>query len=382
MIINFSNLGGGGGGSYVLPTATNSRLGGVMIGSGITVDSAGTISAQEYTLPTASSETLGGIKVGSGLTITDGVLSANGGGGDSTALEEISTLPENPEDGAIYNYNGVLIKYVNGAGNWGEWTGLNSVKCYSRSACGSATLFYAVLPSEMDGQLIFGLTSIKSSTADTNIAIWGFLDLQNNVINVYDNKDKTGSTVNTITKNAGSETNITINSNYHCYVSWNDNCIQVRPDNTGVVQMLRYCSTSSNTGHYEIVERPDYNYAVTRDELVGNGFSDIDVRYWVPIFESDGTSRPGVLAYKKLQKINGTYYHPFVSERETLPAIYAPIASGTTGTLCVSQGEAAPQWKTISQALGVDFWTGTQNEYDQIVTKSPTTLYIILPDNS
>ena len=30
-----------------------------------------------YTLPTASADTLGGIKVGSGLTITDGVLSAD-----------------------------------------------------------------------------------------------------------------------------------------------------------------------------------------------------------------------------------------------------------------------------------------------------------------
>lgn len=32
----------------------------------------------EYTLPTASTSTLGGVKVGSGLTITDGVLSADG----------------------------------------------------------------------------------------------------------------------------------------------------------------------------------------------------------------------------------------------------------------------------------------------------------------
>ncbi len=31
-----------------------------------------------YTLPTASASTLGGVKVGSGLTITDGVLSADG----------------------------------------------------------------------------------------------------------------------------------------------------------------------------------------------------------------------------------------------------------------------------------------------------------------
>ena len=46
MIINFSNLGGGGGGSYTLPIASSSVLGGVKIGSGVTIDSAGTISVE------------------------------------------------------------------------------------------------------------------------------------------------------------------------------------------------------------------------------------------------------------------------------------------------------------------------------------------------
>lgn len=36
-------------------------------------------SASPYVLPTASAETLGGVKVGSGLSIADGVLSAEGG---------------------------------------------------------------------------------------------------------------------------------------------------------------------------------------------------------------------------------------------------------------------------------------------------------------
>ena len=44
MIISFKNINGGGGGGYVLPTATPTRLGGVKIGNGINVDSAGTIS--------------------------------------------------------------------------------------------------------------------------------------------------------------------------------------------------------------------------------------------------------------------------------------------------------------------------------------------------
>ena len=46
MIINFGVLGGGGGGEYHLPTATASRLGGVKIGSGVTVTADGTISVE------------------------------------------------------------------------------------------------------------------------------------------------------------------------------------------------------------------------------------------------------------------------------------------------------------------------------------------------
>lgn len=43
MIVNKYTNGGGGG--YVLPTATDTRLGGVKVGSGLTIDSGGTLSA-------------------------------------------------------------------------------------------------------------------------------------------------------------------------------------------------------------------------------------------------------------------------------------------------------------------------------------------------
>lgn len=47
-----------------------------------------------YTLPTASSTTLGGIKVGAGLSISNGVLSANGGGtADSVAWANVTGKP-------------------------------------------------------------------------------------------------------------------------------------------------------------------------------------------------------------------------------------------------------------------------------------------------
>jgi hypothetical protein len=43
----------------------------------ITVDG---VNMTVYTLPTASSSTLGGIKIGSGLSITDGVVSTQNNG--------------------------------------------------------------------------------------------------------------------------------------------------------------------------------------------------------------------------------------------------------------------------------------------------------------
>lgn len=79
------------GSTYTLPAATSSTLGGVKIGSNITVNS-GTISISKtnvtnalgytppttdtkYTLPTASAWTLGGVKIGSNITENSGTIS-------------------------------------------------------------------------------------------------------------------------------------------------------------------------------------------------------------------------------------------------------------------------------------------------------------------
>ena len=94
--------------NYSLPTASSSTLGGIKVGSNLsiangvlsatdttysaaTTSAAGLMTAADktklngiasganaYSLPTASASTLGGIKVGSGLTITNGTLSVSG----------------------------------------------------------------------------------------------------------------------------------------------------------------------------------------------------------------------------------------------------------------------------------------------------------------
>ena len=108
--ISVSGGGSSGGGSYTLPTASSSTLGGVKIGSGLTITTNGVVSADvtastltayakttdlsavaksgsyndlsnkptipsAYTLPNATSSTLGGVKVGSNISVSNGTIS-------------------------------------------------------------------------------------------------------------------------------------------------------------------------------------------------------------------------------------------------------------------------------------------------------------------
>lgn len=58
---------------YVLPAATTTTLGGIIVGDRLSIDDTGKLVATyTYTLPTASSSALGGVKIGSNITLADG----------------------------------------------------------------------------------------------------------------------------------------------------------------------------------------------------------------------------------------------------------------------------------------------------------------------
>lgn len=77
-----SSYGQIGGSNFILPTASAAVLGGIKVGSNLTIVD-GVLSADEqggtYELPTATPSVLGGIKIGSGLTINEGVVSVDSG---------------------------------------------------------------------------------------------------------------------------------------------------------------------------------------------------------------------------------------------------------------------------------------------------------------
>lgn len=106
--------------NYVLPTAAADTLGGVKVGSGLSITEGVLSNNYTYTLPTAAADTLGGVKVGSGLSITDGVLSATGGGGGSSYTETIlynsSTSQSNLQlNDSIANYDVIRFGLSYGA---------------------------------------------------------------------------------------------------------------------------------------------------------------------------------------------------------------------------------------------------------------------------
>lgn len=92
---------------------------------------------ENYTLPAASAAELGGVKVGAGLTITDGVLSATGGGtADSVDWANIQNKPElalKSDLTSLYRFKGSVTNFAalptedNVAGDvWNvEATGMN-----------------------------------------------------------------------------------------------------------------------------------------------------------------------------------------------------------------------------------------------------------------
>ena len=91
------------------------------------------VAGQAYSLPTASSSTLGGVKVGTNLSISDGVLSA-------TNTDSLSGLTDTsistPSAGQVLKYNATSSKWENAAESTGSSTlsGLSDVSLTDLSA--------------------------------------------------------------------------------------------------------------------------------------------------------------------------------------------------------------------------------------------------------
>ena len=112
--------------AYTLPTASSLVLGGVKVGSNLTIDAQGVLNANtgSYTLPTATGSVLGGIKIGSGLSIDgNGVVTASGSSSVPTIQELSGTTASLAADATaelnIVGYKAYsLFKIVSNVESW------------------------------------------------------------------------------------------------------------------------------------------------------------------------------------------------------------------------------------------------------------------------
>lgn len=305
-----------------------------------------------------------------GSGITEGGNIVIEGGGDSTSVEMITELPSDPVNGAVYNYNGVLIKYVNGAGDWGKWYGINVTNTYSykSNVTNTASLNYAVLPASVDGQL---LCSCRYFTSNY---LYIYFDIQNDRLNVYKDSASTVTTDYVIQHN-GAAVTMELNTYQRIIGSWIGNRILLVQSNGGAYNIIENpCVVSASTAHYELVDTPT--------PVMANPNKQQGV---IPIVADNGLVEGYAYEVNATNiNFNGQYKNILVTGSQgALGTYYTPTTSGATGSLCVAQGNnTAPIWQTIAQALGIDFWTGTQTEYDQMASHNATTLYIIVEDNS
>lgn len=124
---------------YTLPAATTSSLGGVKVGSGLSIDNTGELSADQYQLPIASSSTLGGVKVGSGISIaSDGTISTTGGGGGSSTLSGLQDVDiQSPQADQVLKYDRTNNKWINASGGGGGSSSLAGLSDVTISTPGS-----------------------------------------------------------------------------------------------------------------------------------------------------------------------------------------------------------------------------------------------------
>jgi hypothetical protein len=165
-----------------LSAATSNAAGVVKVGSGLSVTSDGTLSASAQALTPATANALGGVKIGSGLSVTsDGTLTATGGSsggtGNATVQEftvnftgaapgSVSGMPS----GWSASINGTIITVTHNMGkplkqiNYWGYSAAGGVERYRLpSASNEVTIPYA----NRNSQFVFTLsTSVAGADTD------------------------------------------------------------------------------------------------------------------------------------------------------------------------------------------------------------------------
>lgn len=472
MIINLNQFGnsGGGGSGYTLPVATSSVLGGVKVGSGLTITSAGTLSADAQPVGIATTATTGVVKIGSGITVDSaGTISI-----DSQGIEIVTSLPASGYDGqtvmlienlqeqrlsvqkniqaSTLSVSVTAVGLTNAVTVWNyEWFGSriyvtvnpdNSVDLYNdydgvtTNYPVSADSYTYTQPNGQENNLTLtigesGFTIVSENNiakenvlqddiyihqqeietlytwsdepllvSDINytqndtgdwcvnfkysdlpegtLCVWKqtygeeyrHLVCENGKLKTYSSNSPTA-----ITATTGSLIpQYTNKEELSAIVYWTDDVINIYRNS--------YCyRISINTDiFYKTGWHKETEHKIS-NKVIYNGYTWYNEDNEVIIKHFD---YPMYNVYLKLNP-NSSFagpYQVYSRSSNSIGPFFAPTTTGNTGYVCVAgNGWAEPTWAEPSTLTnGVKFWKGTQDQYDAIITKDASTLYIIIPE--
>ena len=290
MIINFDRLGQGGGGSgsgYTLPVATQSTLGGVKIGSGITIDSGGTISVE-------------GGQGGAGLVHLETLSGATG------------------ETNVVYECDDELFWWNENSGYTGFWAN-GKTTSDSLNALFDGLTFST--PPQGTVLMTFGTkyntTYLLMFAGDTLVGVTG-----NSLVFEVE--------PGTIYTKRLQGFDIRIKYDKH-YIGI---CMEPISPNRLVVSQV--WDGKTYTPHWELVDKNVYPYVYATSEAQ---FYQVNKK-GLPV-------ATGVRLSNKVSYINGSSYVYYAVN--DFPNMYVPTTGGTAGQILQSNGNAAPTQYVLNE---------------------------------
>lgn len=359
MIINFNNLGGGGGGSYTLPVATASRLGGVKIGSGLDITAGGVLSV-------TGGSSSDGQKLWTAATPADMAALTGVSEGDVCVVDtHYGEMPDGFYNGLGWgwNFQGAFEYAFNG-----------SYPAHLRATLVENQYWDGLDESTPDG---FYTEAAHSEWDDVH---------QTDIYTVIGLRCENG---NYEYVNELEVTHYPESSAYTAFSGVGDSII--------ADSSKGYNGSSSNGGDALLMEYSNntgYKYAIRIEQEVAQTTYQYNNGEWMKLASADDVSSAMTLAQQAYDNADGkvskytvglgvwssiTYYDTFIGEVEVDSVnqgyrIHVPGAStereNPKVTELVTSGDVA---KIVAL---------TQDEYDQMQTHDNNTLYAIIPDTN
>lgn len=308
----------------------------------------------DYTVPAGREGTVNYTEVVS-KDVPEGVFQYDGTDWVKRGIVILDNLNGTGKEGEIYEYNGRLFKWVEGAGATGKWLGANIGNAnYNNSGTESVhSLIYTQLPTN-----ILLCTFRRIGTDVAHLAYDG-----SNLV-VYSDETLT-TAIDTIYPN---ETEHHLAQNGNWYITWVDGLLTIRASNySGVLNKRPLYDNNPHFVALDIDTLAHPTNVTTSDSDSG-----------VPVWNKEGVviGKNGNFNIFRM-KINSTGWNGsknfYTADNYTSETWYVPKQGGTAGQVLTSAGDAEPQWATMIKAQQI-----TSDAYDALAVKDPNTLYLIV----